>query len=133
MAKSRIGLAQVLMRKTVDDDPGWFALQPLDDPALDLRHGIGLIAVGDRDRNTWISLQVASLARTWLGEEYDPVPFRPDPQRDTMRPAIGKRGGQVDEVCALEEFADGIRELRHPPSSCRQSASASGGGVPSNW
>jgi hypothetical protein len=61
------------------------AVKSLDHAATDLRHHERLVPVGDRDRNPWIALDVAGLARFRPGQERDALSFKVDPQGDAVR------------------------------------------------
>src|SRR5439155_899879 len=73
--------------------------------AADLRHGVRLIAVGDRNGHPRVALEVARFARSRACQEHDSVALEPDPDGDAVRTAVGQHGGHVGDVRAVQQDA----------------------------
>src|SRR5207249_6566446 len=80
--------AEVLLRHPVDDLPRPLTVDSLAHAPADVRHEVGLARVGDRERDTRVTIQVARLARARAGQDRQPLVFDTHPDRDAVRGAV---------------------------------------------
>src|SRR5215213_65498 len=108
-----IGLAGVLPGYPVNDLPCSIALDTFHDPATDQRRGERLINIGDRDRHSGITLEIASLARARSSKNYEIVTLEVYPYRHTVWRAVGHQGRDVSVVRPLDKPPHVRRHFGH--------------------